>query len=93
MYDGVVFADRFRYQFAMFNNTILIGLSLLLHAHNAYEIDAAKIVVALCRISCCLYDLIRLVSIACRVQTTKYTMMQYSLIDSAIHWLWLGIVN
>ena len=75
MYDGVVFDDRFRYQFAMFNNGILIGLSLLLHAHNAYEIDDAKIVVSLCRISYCLYDLIRLDSIACRVQTTKYTMM------------------
>ena len=75
MYDGIVFADRFRYQFAMFNITILIGLSLFLHAHNAYEIDAAKIVVGLCRISYCLYDLIGLDTIACRVQTTKYTMM------------------
>ena len=75
MYDGVAFADRFRYQFAMFNKTVLIGLSLLLHAHNAHEIDAAKIDVALCRISYCLYDLIRLDSIACRVQTTKYAMM------------------
>ena len=91
MYDDARFADQFRYQFTMFGNRLLIGLSRLLHAHIAYEVDTAKIIAAFCRISYCLYDLIRLNSIACRVQTTKYTMMQFSLIDSVINRKCLGI--
>ena len=69
MYDDTVFADRLRYQLTMFGIRVLIGLSCLLHAHIAYEIDTAKIVAAFCRISYCLYDLIPSNSIACLVQT------------------------
>ena len=74
----------------MFGNRLLIGLSRILHAHIAYEIDTAKIIDAFFRISNCLYDLIRLNSIACRIQTTRCTTMQFSLIDSVIYWLCLG---
>ena len=74
IYDDVVFADRFRYPLAMFGNWIFIGLSRLLPAHIAYEIYTAKIFAALCRISYCLYDFMRLNSIACRLQTTRCTM-------------------
>ena len=70
MYDDVVLVDRFRYQLAMFGYRLLMGLSRLIHAHIAYDIDSAKNIAAFCRISYCLYDLIRLNSIACRVQTT-----------------------
>ena len=44
MYDAVVFADRFRCQLTVFGIRVLIGLSRLLHAHIAYEIDTAKII-------------------------------------------------
>ena len=47
----------------------------LLHAHIAYEIYTAKIIAAFRRISYCLYDWIRMNSIACLVQSTKCTMM------------------
>ena len=67
----------------------LIGLSWLFHAHIAYEVDNAKIIAAFFRISCCLNDFIRLNSIGCHVQTTRCTMMRFSLIDSAINWLCL----
>ena len=87
----IVFVDLFRHQLAIFGNRLLMGLSRLLHAHIEYEIDTAKIIAAFCRISCCLYDLIRLNLIACRVQATRFTMMQFSLIDSVINWLCLGI--
>ena len=50
-----------------------------------------KYIAAFCRISYCLYDYIRLNSIACRVQTTRCTMMQFSLIDSDIHCLCLAM--
>ena len=42
MYDDVVSAGRFRYSMAMFGNRVWIGLSRLLLAHIAYEIDTAK---------------------------------------------------
>ena len=54
MYDDADLADRFRCQLAVDR------LFRLLHAHNAYEIDTAKIMAAGCRISYCLLDLIRL---------------------------------
>ena len=38
MYDDMVFADRFRYQWTKFEEYILIGLSRLLGTHIAYEI-------------------------------------------------------
>ena len=69
------FADRFRYPLAVFGIRVLIGLSRLLLAHIAYEIDTSKIIAEFWWISYCLYDLIRLNSIACRVQTTGYTMI------------------
>ena len=92
MYGHAVFAIRFRYQLAVFGVRVLIWLSRLLHAHIAYEIDTNKIIAAFFRISYCLLDLIRLNSIVCYDQTTKYTMMQFSLIDSAIIWLYLKCV-
>ena len=68
IYDDAVFSDRFRYQLAMFGIRVLIGLSRLRHAHIAYETDYVKIIAAFCRISYCLYDLIRMNSIVCHVQ-------------------------
>ena len=53
----------------MLGNRLFIVLSRLLDAHISYEIDTVKMTAALCRFSYCLYDLIRLISIACRVQT------------------------
>ena len=47
MNDDAVFADRSLYQLTMFGIPVLIGLSRLLRAHNAYEIDNAKINTAL----------------------------------------------
>ena len=91
MYDDVVFANRFRYQLVIFWNWILIELSRFLHAHIACDIDTSKIIAAFCRISC-LYDLIRLNAIACRVQATRYTMIWFSQIDSDINWLCLKSV-
>ena len=38
------------------------------------------------------HDLILSNSIACRVQTPRCTMMRFSLIDSAINWLWLELI-
>ena len=60
MYDDGVFAIRFRYQLTMFEISLLIWISRLLHAHIAYEIDTAEIIAAFFRISYCLLDLIRL---------------------------------
>ena len=92
MYGDTVFAIRFRYQLAIFGIRVLIWLSLLLHAHITYEIVTDKIIAAFFRISYCLLDLIRLNSIVCHDQITRYTMMQFSLIDSAIIWLCLECV-
>ena len=89
MYGDALFAIRFRYQLAIFGMRVLIWLSRLLHAHIAYERDTHKIIAALFRISYCLLDLIRLNSIVCHDQTKRYTMMQFSQIDSAIIWLCL----
>ena len=89
IYDDADFADRFRYQLAMFGIGVLIWLSWLRHAHIAYITDGAKIIAAFFRISDCLLDLIRKNSIFCHIQTTRCTMMQISLIDSAIKWLGL----
>ena len=63
MYEDLIFADRFRYPLIMFGNEVLIGLSRLLHAHVAYEIDTAKIIATFFRISYRLYDFTRLNSI------------------------------
>ena len=92
MYDDAVFANRFHYQFTMFGISVLIWLSRLLHAHIAYEIDTDKIIAAFFRISYSLLDLIRLNSIVRHDQTTIYSMMQFSLIDSVIIWLCLVCV-
>ena len=53
MYDDAVLSDRFRNQLTIFGIRVLIGLSPLLHAHIAYEIDTAKIAAAFIRISYC----------------------------------------
>ena len=92
IYDDADFADRFRYQLAMFGIRVLIWLSQFFHVHIVYVIDNDKIVAAFFRISYCLLDLIRLNSIVCQDQTTRYTMMPVSLIDSAIIWLCLKCV-
>ena len=92
MYDDAVFANRFRCQLPMFWIPVLIWQSRFLHAHIAYEIDTDKIIAAFFRINFCLLDLIRLNSIVCHDQTTRYTMMQFSLIDSAIIWLCLKCI-
>ena len=81
-----------RYTLTMFGDAVLIGLSRLVHAHIAYEIDSAKIIAAFSRICYCLYDFLRLNSIACRVQATRCTVMQFSLVVSVINWLCLGFV-
>ena len=92
MSGDVVFAIRFRYQMVIFGMRVLIWLSRLLHAHIAYEIDTDKIIAEFIRISYCFLDLIRLNSVVCHDQTTRYTMMKFSLIDSAIIWLCLESV-
>ena len=68
MYDDADFPVRFLYQLNVFGIPVLIGLSRLCHAHIANEADGAKIIPEFCRISYCLYDLIRLNSIVCHVQ-------------------------
>ena len=68
MYDDADFAVRFLYQFNVYGICVLIGLSRLGHAYIAYDTDGAKIIPEFCRISYCLYDLIRLNSIVCHVQ-------------------------
>ena len=85
MYDDAFFADRFHCQLNMFGIRVLIDLSVHFHAPIAYEIDTAKIIAAFCRISYCLYDMIRLNSIVFHVQTTRCTMMWFSMIDSDIN--------
>ena len=92
MYGDAVFTIRFRYQLAIFRMCVLIWLSRLLHAHIAYELDTDKIIAAFFRISYCFRDLIRLNSILCHDQTTRYTTMLFSLIDSAIIWLCLELI-
>ena len=92
MYGYAVFAIRFRYQLAIFGMRVFIWLSRLLHAHITYEIDTDNIIAAFFRISYCLLDWIRLNSIVRHDQATRYAMMQYSLIYSAIIWLCLKCV-
>ena len=92
IYDDTYFADRFRYQLAMFGIGVLIWLYWLLQAHIAYITDCAKIIAAFCRISYCLRDLIRLNSIVGYDQTTRCTMIWFSMIDSDINWLCLKCV-
>ena len=91
MYDDAVFANRCYYQLTMFGNRVLIWQSRFFHAHIAYVIDTDKIMAAFFRISYCLIDLMRLNSIVCHDPTTRYTMRQFSLIDSAIIWTIFGI--
>ena len=88
-YDHVVIIERWLYQLTRFWDQLLIVLSPLIHAYIAYKIDSAKIVSVFSRISFWLYDLILSNSIAWRVQTTRCTMMQFSLIDSDMNWLCL----
>ena len=54
MYDDEVCADRFRYQLAMFELRVLMGLSPSLPAHIAYEIAIEQITEEICRMSHCL---------------------------------------
>ena len=92
IHDDADFADRFRYQLAMFGILVSIWLSWLLHDHIAYITDGAKIIAAFCRISYCLHDFIRLNSIVGDVQTTRCAMIRFSMIDSDINWLYLKCV-
>ena len=92
IYDDADFADRFRYQLAMFGIRVLIWLPWVLHAHIAYITDGAKIIAAFCRISYSWHDFIPLNSIVGDVQTTRCTMVWFSMIDSDINWLCLKCV-
>ena len=92
IYDDADFANRFHCELAMFGIRVLIWLSWLVHAHIAYITDGAKIIAAFCRISYWLHDLIRLNSIVGYVQTTRCTMIWFSMIDSDINWLCLKCV-
>ena len=92
IYDDADFADRFRYQLAMFGIRVLIWLSWHLHAYIEYITDGAKIIAAFCRISYCLHNFIRLNSIVGDVQTKRCTMIWFSMIDSDINWLCLKCV-
>ena len=92
MHDDAVSANRFHHQLTMFGIRVLIWLSRFFHAHIAYVIDTDKIIAAFFRISYCLLDLIRFNSIVCHDGTTRYTTMQFSLIDSASIWLCLKCV-
>ena len=85
MCGDAVFANRFHYQLTMFGMRVLIWLSRLVHAHIAYEIDTDKIIAAFCRISYCLHDFTQLHSIVGDVQTTRCTMIWFSMIDSDIN--------
>ena len=99
IYDDADFANQFHYELTMFGIRVLIWLSRFFHALIAYEIDTVKIIAAFFRISYSLLDLIRLNSIVCHDQTRRYTMMQFSLINSAIIWLcfecvyWYGYLD
>ena len=55
----------------------------------AYITHGAKIIAAFCRTSHCLHDFIRLNSNVGDVQTTRCTMIWFSMIDSHINWLCL----
>ena len=68
MFDDADIAVRFLYQLIVFGIRVLIELSRLCHAHVANETDGAKIIPEVCRISYCLYELIRLNSIVCNEQ-------------------------
>ena len=92
IYYDADFADRFRYQLAMFGIRVLKWLSWLHHAHIAYITDGAKIIATFCRISYCLHDFIRLNSIVGDVRTKRCTMIWFSMIDSDINWLFLKCV-
>ena len=92
MYDDAVFANRFHYQLTMCGIRVLLWLSRFIHAHIAYVIDTDKIIAAFFRISYCLHDLIRLNSIVGYFQTTRCTMLWFSMIDSDINWLCLKYV-
>ena len=92
MYDDVVFANRFHHQLTMFGIRVLIWQSRFFHAHIAYVIDTDKIMAAFFRIPYCLLDLTRQNSIVFHLQTTWYTMMLFSLIDSAVIWQCLECV-
>ena len=93
MYDEEqFFADRFRYQFTMHGILVLLRISRLFHAHIPCETNGGKIIAAFHRISYLLHDLIRLNSVVYHVQTTRYTMMWFTMIDSDINWLGLKSV-
>ena len=85
MYDDAFFADRFRYQLIVFGIRVFIGYLDSFVLKIAYEMDTAKIIAEFCLISYCLYDLIRLNSIVCHVETTRCTIMWFSMIDSDIN--------
>ena len=87
IYDNADFADQVHCQLTLFGIRVLIWLSRFIHAHIANVIDTDKIMAAFCRISYCLHDLIRLNSIVSNVQTTRCTVIWFSMIDSDINWL------
>ena len=84
MYDDAVFGDRFRYQSTIPRFPVCVKLSRLLHAHIAYETDTAKIIAAFCRITYCFARFDTVEFNRTRVQTTRWTMMWFSLMISIL---------
>ena len=70
MYDDAVFADRFRYQLAIFTFRLLVGLTRLLHAHIAYD-------TAFCRIFYCFarFDTVEINRMPCQNNKTYDDMV------------------
>ena len=84
MYGDTVFANRFRYLIAyLWNACIDMTISTpscTYCIYNRYWQNHRSIL----RNFLCALDLLRLNSIVCHDQTTRNTMMQFSLVDSAI---------
>ena len=89
MYDDAVFANRFHYQFTMFEIGVFIWQSRFLHADIAYVIDTDKIIAAFFRISYCLLDLIRRIQSSAMFKQQDIRWCGFRSIDSAINWLCL----
>ena len=66
-------------------NSCIDRLFRLLHDHIAYETDTDKIIAEFPIV----YMIWRLHSIVCNVQTTRCTMMWFSMIDYDVNWLFL----
>ena len=77
MHDDAAFDDLISLSIGYVWNSVLLGLARLLRSHIAYKIDTAKMIAAFYPISYFLHHLIRLNSIVCHVETTRYTMVVF----------------